>query len=272
MGYFSLTKKESEELLEEIKSENWDIYAEKFEKIKHQHSQIEFDEGCVNDLMNQLTELPGEKNSEGRLLKGMYFDRRAAVLVHKVLNLSPAIAGDIGFWRWLTFRGDAESLDGVLIVDHRYPNKNHDMGFANKSHYGVTSQKKDIYFNFLWLRANAAFDKCAANPYHLQEIGDVDVWDSHIVGVNLGSIPNFARAFLKVVDKLKIERGMDDKKARARGLPPEIGYRKLASMITHKQASSALELFSEPEAIEFIEELWNSRDKWKKILHPSEWN
>ena len=55
---------------------------------------------------------------------GYAFERQAASLVHRHLGLHPIVAGDAGFWRWLTFSGDGDLAD---LVDWRYPGKKPDM-------------------------------------------------------------------------------------------------------------------------------------------------
>ena len=46
-------------------------------------------------------------------------------------------------------------------------------------------------FGYLWLRANCVYDRDRKDPYEIARIGNVvDLWLSHIIRVDYGSIPH----------------------------------------------------------------------------------
>ena len=71
-----------------------------------------FDPVLAIDLSNILWEVAHDIGT-----RGLRFERRVASLIHERLALEPIVAGDPGFWRWLTF-----AANGALseLVDERY--------------------------------------------------------------------------------------------------------------------------------------------------------
>ena len=72
----------------------------------------DLDESATIDCLNQCSELGVETEDEGWKLA--HFDSRCARLLHSTLKLSPRVAGDPDFWRWLTF---TQGYLGAEIVD-----------------------------------------------------------------------------------------------------------------------------------------------------------
>ena len=205
-----------------------------------QVSGAEFDEAKSVDLRNVLWEL-----AHGFGRPGYQFERQAASLVHQRLGLHPNIAGDAGFWRWLTF-----SVDGELaqLVDWRYRGQN--TGHAREQYFGFGQMKEGMYA-YLWLCAQAVFDPALEDPYELSRRGDVDVWQSHIVRIDFGSVPQLARAFIRFVfpegEKQFLHREQ---------------YRQLAKEVTRRNASMAFELLDDSESLELIGDIWEQRGTW----------
>lgn len=182
------------------------------------------------------------------------FDSQCAPLLHSTLKLSMRVAGDADFWRWLTFMSGGS---GAGIVDWRFGSgkRSDESGFARPVYYGLGSMKKGMFAK-LWICANLMYLEGAGNPYDGIEYQDVDLWDSHVIDVDYGSVPTMARSFVNVVRDLKLPRGSPndpDKPA---------GYRDLAKEIRRRQATTAFELFDDAEAGRWIRDLWNERASW----------
>lgn len=173
------------------------------------------------------------------------FDRIVAAEIHSRLSLSPIVAGDPGFWRWLTFSNDG---DFASLVGWRYgPSKEQ---IARASYFALGRIKESMY-GYLWLRADAVYDIALDDPYEFCRYGDVDIWQSHIVRVDFGSVPCMARSFIRFVHpELGTQRLSRDE------------YRALASELTRRNASILFELFDDVDALDFVRELWEERDSW----------
>ena len=205
-----------------------------------QVSGAEFEEATSVDLSNVLLEL-----AHGLGKAGYAFERHAASLVHQRLGLHSIVAGDAGFWRWLTF-----SVDGKLaqLVDWRYPRQ--ETGHAREQYFGFGQMKEGMYA-YLWLCAQAVFDPKLEDPYELSRRGDVDVWQSHIVRIDFGSVPQLARAFIRFVFPEEGEQFLRREQ-----------YRQLAREVTRRNASMAFELLDDSESYEFICDIWKQRGVW----------
>lgn len=196
----------------------------------------EFDVAGSIDLSNILWELASNIQKPGYA-----FERQAASLVHQRLGLHPIVAGDAGFWRWLTF-----SVDGALaqLVDWRYASRN--AGHARDQYFGFGQMKEGMYA-YLWLCAQAVLDTTLQDPYELSRRGDVDIWQSHIVRIDFGSVPQLARAFIKFVFPDENSQNLNRNQ-----------YRKLAREVTRRNASMAFELLDDSESLELIGDIWKS--------------
>ena len=205
-----------------------------------QVSGAEFDEARSVDLSNVLWEL-----AHGFDKPGYAFERQAASLVHQRLGLHSIVAGDAEFWRWLTF-----SVDGELaqLVDWRYPDQ--DTGHAREQYFGFGQMKEGMYA-YLWLCAQAVFDPTLEDPYELSRRGDVDIWQSHIVRIDFGSVPQLARAFIRFVFPEEEEQLLRREQ-----------YRQLAREVTRRNASMAFELLDDSESLELIGDIWEQRGAW----------
>lgn len=201
----------------------------------------EFDEAQSVDLSNILWELAHSSEKPGYA-----FEREAASLVHERLGLHPIVAGDAGFWRWLTFSADGELAE---LVDWRYPSQ--DAGHARDQYFGFGQMKEGMYA-YLWLCAQAVFDTTLEDPYELSRRGDVDIWQSHIVRIDFGSVPQLARAFIRFVFPDKETQFLRREQ-----------YRQLAKEITRRNASMAFELLNDSESLELIGQIWEQYDAWE---------
>ena len=203
-------------------------------------SGAEFNEARSVHLSNVLWEL-----AHGLGKPGYAFERQAASLVHQRLELPSIVAGDAGFWRWLTF-----SVDGELaqLVDWRYPGQ--ETGHAREQYFGFGQMKGGMYA-YLWLCAQAVFNPKLKDPYELSRRGDVDVWQSHIVRIDFGSVPQLAQAFIRFVFPQEGEQVLSREQ-----------YRQLAREVTRRNASMAFELLDDSESLELISDIWEQRDAW----------
>ena len=194
------------------------------------------------DLLYDVVDSLGDDRSPGFFAR---FEGLAAAGIHKQLALPPRVAGDPGFWRWLTFSHDG---DFASLVNWRYGSG--DPPRDARAGYFV-GHVKDSLYGYLWLRANAVFDPECPDPYELCGRGDVDIWKSHVVRVDSGSVPAMARAFVRTVHP---EPGVH-KLSREE-------YRALAIELTRRNASMLFELFDDDEALEFVYGVWRERDSW----------
>ena len=216
----------------------------------------DFDESRGIDFLNQCSDLA--LTARDADWSAAQFDSECAPLVHRPLGLPPVVAGDGDFWRWLTF---SQGGWGADVVDRRYggsrgkPSWSDLRGPARRVYYGLEDLKKGMFAK-LWICANAMYVPDAADPYDGIDCADVDLWDSHIIDVNFGSSALMARAFVKVVRDMQLPRG------NAKEPQAPAGFRDLAKEIRRRQATIVLELFDEPAARHWVEELWSDRESW----------
>ena len=173
------------------------------------------------------------------------FERRAAPSFHEKLALPSRVAGNAAFWRWLTFSHDGEF---AALVDWRYGKG--EPGRAALQHFGVGQIKRSMY-GYLWLRANSVFDPSRDDPYELCRRGDVDIWQSHIVRIDFGSVPAMARGFIRFVHP-----------APGRQRLTREEYRGLQKELTRRNAAFFFECFCEEDAVKFVSHVWEDRDAW----------
>ena len=212
-----------------------------------------FTESIAKDCLNQICDIVAD--SMEYVKTHGEFDSMCARLVHETLNISSRIAGDADFWRWLTF---TEKCCGAEIVDWRYGNgrkKANSNQPARSVYYGLGLMKKGMFAK-LWICANMMHVEDAPNPYDGIEVTDIDLWDSHVIDIDYGSVPAMARAFVKLVRNEKVPRGNPN----APDAPA--GYRDLAKEIRRRHATVAFETFNESEAYEYIMNVWNERESW----------
>ena len=219
----------------------------------------DFDESIANDCLTQCCDLVETTKESGA--SRAEFDSQCAPIVHKTLNLPVQVAGDPDFWRWFTF---TQGHWGAELVDWRY-GSGHGKSVTSESlaakarpvYYGLGLMKKGMFAK-LWLCADRMHIEGAPGMYDGIDYADVDLWDSHVIDVDYGSVGAMARAFVKVVRDLSLSRGSPNSVAA----PP--GYRDLAKEIRRRHATVAFELFSDAEAYEYVRDVWNERDSWCK--------
>lgn len=244
MTYPTLSKDSARDLLDRHRRD--EVVVDEFEKTTVFRDGGSFEMERAIEVSAVLWELAKTK-MERKHLGGFDFDRQAASIVHERLRLSPLVAGDADFWRWLTFAANGELME---LVDIRYE-RDPTLGGPREIYYGLGNIKKGMYAQ-LWLRADSVVDDTLDDPYELTRRGNVDVWDSHIIDVDFGSVHQFARAFIRWVFPTEEDQTLelDD-------------YRILAREITRRNASMTLEILDQDDCTVFIEEVWGERDAWK---------
>ena len=215
----------------------------------------DFDAARGIDCLNQCIDLALQ--ARDARWSGAEFDGQCAPLLHKTLDLSPIVAGDADFWRWITF---CQGGLGATLVDRRYsggrgiPSWSDPDNLARPVYYGLEDLKKGMFAK-LWICANVMYLEGANDPYDGIEYPDVDLWDSHVIDVNFGSSAVMARAFVKVVRDMKLPRGDAND-------PGAAGFRDLAKEIRRRQATVVFEMFDDQTAQGWVEELWRERKSW----------
>lgn len=218
----------------------------------------DFDESSAIDCLTQCNDLVEETEAAGA--SHAEFDSRCAPVVHETLALPVRVAGDPDFWRWLTF---TQGHWGAEIIDWRYASgrrksstSTSGLPKARPVYYGLGLMKKGMFAK-LWLCADRMHVE-GVPEYDGIEYADVDMWDSHVIDVDYGSVSQMARAFVKVVRDSALPRGSPNS--------PEVapGYRDLAKEIRRRHASVAFELFDDDEAQEYVRAVWNERESWCK--------
>ena len=251
MSYKVYSLASAERLLGWVKTDLGSFYSEQPKQMVEEVEGPAVDDEKVREILRELNELAIRLREELGGRWGGEFDAQASVKLHKELNLDHEVAADPGFWRWLTFTDEGS---GLTLVDLRYKSPEQP-GEANAKLYGL-GRVKESMFGYLWLRANAIRENPDQDYELASDIKAVDFWWSHIVRVEFGSVPAFARAFTRFVRDEDLPLG----KTNDSSVDP--GYRNLAPELTRRNAISAYELMTESEAYEFIQQVWKERDEW----------
>ena len=201
---------------------------------------------ATKDLANQLYDFM--LSVQGQRGRGAAFERLAAPEVHQKLQLSPVVAGDSGFWRWLTFSNDGRFVE---IIEERYG-----PGAKNREAYLGLGSLKQGFLAYLWLRANAVYLSGASDPYELARRGQSDLWTSHIVRVDFGSMPAMARAFVRFLHPSSDAQTLQVNE-----------YRELIKELNRRNGTTLLELFDEEAASKFVNQVWAERSEWWPDSH-----
>ena len=145
--------------------------------------------------------------------------------------------------RWLAFSNDGEYAE---IVDLRYGKK----AKTREGYFGLRGIREG-FLAYLWLRANAVFDPAANDPYWLVGRGQSDLWTSHLIRVDFGSMPPMARAFIRFVHPDTDSQNLSVAE-----------YRELVKELTRRNAVTLLELFDDESAFDFVTQVWKDRKQW----------
>jgi hypothetical protein len=176
--------------------------------------------------------LPGLGSALKSLLnhnKPAEFEAEGSALVHADLALPGVVAGDNGFWRWLTFCSAGGTF--AEIVAQRFGGYG-----ADEVNFGIGSDAnmRDGLLARLWWRGQALFTSDAADPYTWARRGDIDTWRSHIIRQEFGACANAAKALLKYQfpDENQTENGT---------MTPVEKYRRLPKLMKVMHATHSFE-------------------------------
>lgn len=243
MTYPTISEANFHEALDLFRNDKLDD--ERIKRLTQAKEGGDFNPLVVHELVSGLYQIVDGLGDPKPRAFGARFDRAAAALVHTTLALETAVASDISFWRWLSFSSDGELAS---LIDWRYGagEKNQ----APKTYFGLGHPKNSMY-GYLWLRANAVYERDQDDSYKYTRFGDVDLWQSHIIKVDFGSVPQLARAFVKFIHPGPGEQRVSREE-----------YRSLASELTRRNASVAFELLNDEEAESFVNQVWEERKDW----------
>ena len=164
------------------------------------------------------------------------FDAEASVILHAGLRATPQAIADDGLWRYLCLAPFGE------IVQRRHPwnsPKESELGVPPKpkeANYGLAGRFNGLILR-LWLRGDIGSDE----DYRYARAGDVDLWRSHLLRVEMGAIRPLAKALI-------VESGWTGERER---LSTE-EIRKLVKNLRACQAFVCAELMDEAEARRFV--------------------
>lgn len=245
-----------------------------YPKISIQHAYEIFEDFKIDKIdeskINKLTQ--GEFSNENHktiILESIYrigelaenlhldptlnnskFDAKAARLFYEESKIQKDWARDPDFWRWLIF---SEYCAGASLIDRRYGSGGIKGSAFNK--YYQFGRLSDGFFSSIWMRANAMLCENEADHLKLIEFEDLNFWN-YILGGELVSYKNIIRALIKIIDKYKISVG-DPKDNNT-----PIGYRDIFMELRRRSSNTALDLLTEEQAYQFLEDLWEERDYW----------
>jgi hypothetical protein len=174
------------------------------------------------------------------------FEAMATVEVYKLIPQQHPAVGDPTFWIWLAITHFRD------LIGWRYgtgPNE------AHPENYGIGKGGKENLLYRLWMRAEIAYDRGAADPYHIARLGNIDFWRSHVLRQGYSNGRQFARALARFQfpggpqDKSRL--GTDD-------------IRELAKRLRAARSNLIVEIMDRDRATEFI------RGEWSKLTLPSE--
>ena len=161
------------------------------------------------------------------------FDAELAVQLHDSCSLPLAGAADLGYWRWLTINHARD------LVEFRH---GENAGLAN---YGIGRQWDNLLMRS-WFRAELSRDETLEDPYSLTKRGGSDFWASGVVRHRYSSARNMVR------DLVRFQFEIGDP---LNGRLNTVRIRELYKRIRLIQASVSLELLTDAECDELLEEL-----------------
>jgi len=161
----------------------------------------------------------------------------AVIEVHKAIPKNHPAISDPGFWTWLAVTHFVE------LIEWRYGDKPEG---SNLKNYGVGAPIENFLYRS-WLRTEIAYDRRAADPYHLVGLGDVDFWRSHVFRQSYSCARQFARALIR----FQFPGGPE---GRSRLQIAQI--RELAKRLSAARTNLLVEIMEPERATRFIEGEW----------------
>lgn len=154
----------------------------------------EFDQERASQLLAELDLLCEDYDPDGlERGQGGSFEANASPVVHRALSIPPEVAGNGGFWRWMTFYG----ADGDLlrIVNWRFADRPEESRVA-AANFGIENTWEGLFAR-LWWRGAIGHDPEAEEAYRIARLGDMDLWRSHILRVEYGRCENLSRNLIR---------------------------------------------------------------------------
>lgn len=125
---------------------------------------------------------------EARSPDGGRFEAEACEIVHKSMrHLPPEVLCDLDFWRYLAV------VRFPSLVEWRHGSPE---AAAHPNNYGIGNVRRNLLYR-MYIRADIGYVADANDPYELARVGDKDVWESHLIGVETGNVRSLARALLR---------------------------------------------------------------------------
>lgn len=171
------------------------------------------------------------------------YEAEASAVVHTALELPGVVAGDNGFWRWLSFC----AADGAFtaVIKQRFDGYQADpVNFA----IGAGSTMRDGHLARLWWRGHALFEAGHGDPYTWARRGDIDTWRSHIIRQEFGACPNAAKALLAY-------QFPQERQTKDGTMTPVEKYRKLPKLLKAMHATHSFESMSFDQCLSVVTRL-----------------
>jgi hypothetical protein len=185
------------------------------------------------DFNNLLRDLLGIWNASNGQRKAADFEAKASAVVHDYLkDISPYVATDARFWLWLTFAAAGGGFKD--LVNNRFSG-------GSAANYGFDNLPECLFFR-LWWRGY----KMPEEDYNLAKRGDIDLWRSHLIRVEISYPEVMARSLIKKVNPLPGQTSTADQQH----------VRNLVKLkLSPRHASCAFETLSDEQCASLINEL-----------------
>lgn len=171
-------------------------------------------------------------------VKGGGSERQLLRDVRETIQVAPFVAGDSGFWRWLTVKYFFDAVQSRHASDGE---------LANEANFGIGGRFEGLITR-VWFRADVAYDDGASDPYWLAGRGDQDFWRSHVLRLRYANARTFVRALVK------FQYPGDEAMPRLHPSQKD-GIRTFVKRIQAFHASSALEMASAELVPQILERL-----------------
>lgn len=180
-----------------------------------------------------------------RSTEGTSFDAKAAILIHKSLQIDDFVAGRPEFWAWLSLK----HFWGLVNWRHRGSKDE-----AIPENFSVTKRRHGL-LERLWFRAEIGKVPGKDDPYgYVSSATDRDFWESGIIRTSYSSCRELAQAFIRY--QFQVEGGYLH-------LTDPDGVRELYKRLKRIYATVSLDLLEEEQAYELVSDLGDGLTKSK---------
>jgi len=246
-NYPKISIQNAYEIFEDFKNDN--ISEDKINKYTKGVFLNSNDKTNILEAVIRLGELAENLHLDPNL-NNSKFDAKAAKLFFKESNIQKNWARDPDFWRWVVF---TEYSFGASLIDRRFGSiESKGSAFQKYYQFGRIS---DGFFSNIWIRANSIFKENDDQPFKFLEFEDLNFWN-YVLGGELVTYTNVIRSLIKLIDKYNISVG------DPQDINTDIGYRDIFMEIRRRSTNTALDVFSEEQAFQFLEDLWGEKYLW----------